>query len=110
VLRKGGLAIFQEPVRNSQLLRFLRRLIPYQAPDVSPFERPLTDQELATYADGFSSYESKAFLLPTTSLVNAALPGQRRLIHACIRMDAAFLRHFPGLAYYSMARVVRLIK
>ena len=51
VLRKGGRAIL-EPVRNSK--QYLRRLIPYN-PDVSPFERPLTDKELAVYASGFAS-------------------------------------------------------
>ena len=43
VLRPGGRAIFKEPVRNSAIVRFVRRLIPYRAPDISPYERPLTD-------------------------------------------------------------------
>jgi SAM-dependent methyltransferase len=37
VLRPGGRAIFEEPVRDSQLFRGVRKLIPYRAPDVSPF-------------------------------------------------------------------------
>ena len=110
VLRKGGRAIFQEPVRNSKLIKFLRGLIPYQAPDVSPLERPLTDIELATYAEGFSSYRSKAFLLPTTSLVNVIPPLQQRYIHTCHRMDAAILQKFPALAYYAVVRVIELVK
>ena len=46
VLKPGGRAIFQEPVRNSPVVRFVRSLIPYRAPDISPYERPLTDAEL----------------------------------------------------------------
>src|SRR5215831_21042498 len=42
VLRPGGRAIFMEPVRDSWLFRAVRKIIPYRAPDVSPFERPLT--------------------------------------------------------------------
>jgi SAM-dependent methyltransferase len=110
VLRKGGRAIFQEPVRNSKLIKFLRGLIPYQAADVSPFERPLTDQELARYAEGFSSYRSKAFVLPTTSLVNVLPPLRNRFSQSCQRADAAILQKFPSLAYYATMRVVELVK
>jgi len=110
VLRKGGRAIFQEPVRSSALIKFLRGLIPYKAPDVSPYERPLTDKELETYADGFSSYRSKAFILPTTNLLNLVPPLQRRLIHACYRMDAALLKRIPALGHYAVVRVVELVK
>jgi SAM-dependent methyltransferase len=110
VLRKGGRAIFQEPVRNSKFIKFLRGLVPYHAPDVSPFERPLTDQELAAYAADFSSYQTKAFILPTTNLVNVLPPLRRRLIHTCYRMDAVSLQHFPALAYYATVRVIELVK
>src|SRR3954467_2232235 len=54
VLRRGGRAIFQEPVRNSSALRFRRRLVPYRAPDISPYERPLTDTDLRRFASGFT--------------------------------------------------------
>lgn len=110
VLRRGGRAIFQEPVRNSQFVKFLRGLIPYRSPDVSPFERPLTDKELATYAGGFSSYRSKAFMLPTTNLVNVLPPLRNRLLHSCYRMDASVLQKLPSLAYYATTRVVEMVK
>lgn len=109
VLRPGGRAIFQEPVRNSPTLKAVRKLIPYRAPDVSPFERPLTDQELKDYARGFSSYRSKAFLLPTSSLVGVLAP-LRRYTKNAYRFDASLLNKFPSLAYYSTTRVVEMIK
>jgi SAM-dependent methyltransferase len=40
VLKPGGRAIFQEPVRNSAAIRFIRSLIPYRAPDVSRSSGP----------------------------------------------------------------------
>jgi SAM-dependent methyltransferase len=110
VLRKGGRAIFQEPVRNSNLVKFVRKLIPYQSPEVSPFERPLSDRELAEYAEGFSSYRSKAFTLPTTNLVNVLPPLERRLGDACHRWDAAVLRALPPLAHFATVRVVEMVK
>jgi len=110
VLRKGGRAIFQEPVRNSTFIKFLRGLVPYQAPDISPFERPLTDKELVTYADGFSSYRSKAFVLPTTNLVNVLPPLQQRFIHTCYKWDTAILKNFPALSFYATVRVIEMVK
>lgn len=110
VLRKGGRAIFQEPVRNSALIKFLRGLIPYKAPDVSPFERPLTDKELVTYADGFSSYHSKAFLLPTTNLVNIIPPLRRRFLHTYYKWDSNLLKKISALNFYATVRVIELVK
>ena len=109
VLRTGGRAIFQEPVRNSPFIKAVRKLIPYRAPDVSPFERPLTDQELATFAAGYSGYRSRAFILPTTSLASVLSP-LRRYVPACSRVDDAILRRFPSLSYYAALRVVEMTK
>lgn len=109
VLRTGGRAIFQEPVRSSPLLRAARKLIPYRAPDVSPFERPLTDRELEEFAAGYSSYRAKAFLLPTTNVLNL-LPGLRRHTARWYRWDAAVLKKIPALNYYASIRVVELVK
>lgn len=110
VLRPGGRAIFQEPVRNSKLVGFVRGLIPYRSPDVSPFERPLTDRELAEYARGFSSYRARAFALPTTNLVDILPAVRPRLIGHCRRWDDRLLRAFPALGYYATVRVVELTK
>jgi SAM-dependent methyltransferase len=109
VLRKGGRAIFQEPVRNSFFLKAVRKLIPYRAPGVSPFERPLTDKELMKFAEGYSSYRSRAFLLPTTNLLNL-LPGLRGQVERWHRWDAALLRKLPSLKYYASVRVLELVK
>lgn len=109
VLRPGGRAIFQEPVRNSALLKFIRKLIPYRAPDVSPFERPLTDAELSNYAEGFSRFSSKAFTLPTTGALNL-LPIVRDYEHAFIKFDNLALEIMPFLNYYAAVRVVELVK
>src|SRR5918998_1067330 len=77
VLKAGGRAIFQEPVRNSAVLRFLRRLIPYHAPDISPYERPLTDNEIEAFGRGFARMRTKAFTLPFVKLVMFVPPVRR---------------------------------
>ena len=109
VLRKGGKAIFKEPVRNSKLMGWVRGLIPYHAPDISLFERPLTDAEIEEFADGYSHYHAKAFLLPSARLAGI-LPLLRNYADSLYRIDGAILSKFPALAHYGMVRVVEMTK
>ena len=109
VLKKGGRAIFLEPVRNSGLVRVVRNLIPYESPDVSPFERPLTDSELEEFARNFSKYRDRAFSIPFVNLVNVlGLPES--LLHKAIRLDGKILKIAPFLKNYASVRVVEMTK
>jgi SAM-dependent methyltransferase len=110
VLRPGGRAIFMEPVRNSRAMWALRRLVPTRAADVSPYERPLTDAELAAFGRGFTPGRSRGFRLPTTGLLEAVPPLQQRFGDASYGWDAALLRRFPALARYATIRVMELIR
>lgn len=110
VLKKGGIAIFQEPVRNSWLPRALRHLIPYRSPDVSPYERPLTDKELRRFAAGCASYLSRPFHLATSSLISLLPVLKRYAAGKSLEWDAALLRRFPLLGHYSSVRVLKLTK
>jgi ubiquinone/menaquinone biosynthesis C-methylase UbiE len=109
VLCPGGRAIFQEPTRNSAAVRFVRSLIPYRKPDVSPFERPLTDAELAAFAKPFSACRLRPFRLPHVA-VGEVLPVLRRRVESLYRSDRALLETFPGLAYYAGIRVIEVTK
>lgn len=109
ILKPGGRAIFQEPVRNSAVLRFLRRLIPYRAPDISPYERPLTDPELAAFASGFRSCRTKAFTLPFVQLA-MLVPAVRRNPEWWYRLDGRLLQRFGFLRAYAAIRVIELTK
>lgn len=108
VLRPGGRAIFKEPVRNSRTVWAIRRMIPYQAPDVSPYERPLTDAELRTFAKPFRSVRVRAFALPHVSLVQT-VPALKRWIHPAYRVDRALLRLTP-LSHFASVRVFEVTK
>lgn len=109
VLRPGGRAIFQEPVRNSPVVRFIRGLIPYRQPDISPFERPLTDEELHDFASPFCSVRQRAFLLPHVAL-GQILPVVSRRADLLYRSDHAIMQRVPALAYYAGIRVLELTK
>jgi SAM-dependent methyltransferase len=109
VLKPAGRAIFQEPVRNSAVIRFVRSLIPYHAPDISPFERPLTDAELQQFASGFRSCSVRAFALPHVELT-AVLPFLKPHSQALYAADRLMLKRAPRLAYYASVRVMALTK
>ncbi len=109
VLRPGGRAIFKEPVRDSWLFRAVRKLIPYSAADVSPFERPLTTPELKRFAARFRLSHSRSFRLPFVSVVQIA-PIFRRWTDAAYRLDGWMLNRFPRLARLSSVTVFEVIK
>ncbi|MGH9311547.1 MAG: class I SAM-dependent methyltransferase [Vicinamibacterales bacterium] len=109
ILKPRGRAIFQEPVRNSRVLHFLRQLIPYRAPDISPFERPLTDAELQAFASRFSSVRMKAFTLPFVKLA-MFIPSIARNPGWWYRLDSRLLARLPFLRTYASVRVFEVIK
>lgn len=109
VLRRGGRAIFKEPIRNSATLRFVRSLIPYRQPDVSPFERPLTDPEVTAFAEPFSACRRRAFQLPHVPL-GESLPMIRRRVDPLYRWDHALLKSVPALSHFAGIRVIEVTK
>ena len=109
VLKPGGRAIFQEPVRNSPVVRFVRSLIPYRAPDISPYERPLTDAEVARFATGFSKWSVRAFALPHVQ-VGQVLPVVKNHWRTLYAWDRAALDRAPWLSRYASIRVISLTK
>jgi ubiquinone/menaquinone biosynthesis C-methylase UbiE len=109
VIKPGGRAIFQEPVRDSRLVRAVRRCIPYRAPDVSPFERPLTTPELRRFAKPFRSMAMRAFSLPFVNLAQV-IPVFRRHIGSAYHLDSAILKRLPVLTPFSGVRVLTLTK
>jgi SAM-dependent methyltransferase len=109
VLKKGGRAIFLEPVRNSRLIRFVRGLIPYTSPDVSPYERPLTDAELLNFSREFTFFHARAFSLPFVNLIET-LGFDGALLNFAIRTDGVILRALPILKHFAAVRVFEVTK
>lgn len=109
VLTSGGRAIFQEPVSNSSAIRRVRSLIPYHAPDISPYEHPLTDVELSRFTDAFSRQSTRAFALPHVR-VGEVLPIVRQRLHKMYEWDHALLHAVPSLSRYASIRVIDLTK
>ena len=108
VLKKGGRGIFEEPIRNSKLLGRLRRFFPQHA-DVSPFERPLTNQEISDFAAP-CSFRAKTFQLPLSSIANVMPVWNRQAVNACAHIDTYLLRRFPVLGHYATLKVFEIVK
>jgi len=109
VLKKGGRAIFFEPVRDSKLAWFVRKLIPYQSPDVSPYERPLTEAELRAFSREFSGFQMRAFWLPFVTLTQA-IGLSDNLFHYLVKVDGKMLRWLPLLKKFATIRVFEIQK
>jgi SAM-dependent methyltransferase len=109
VLKPGGRAIFCEPVRDSKLLAAIRDRIPYRAPDISPFERPLTFAEIEAFASRFQTFRSRAFALPLVQVARVArLPAVcQRLAYAS---SAALLGRLPALRRFASVVVFEVRK
>lgn len=109
LLKPGGRAIFQEPVRNSRILKAIRGMIPYKQNDISPYERPLTDAEIERFARPFGGYRARAFSLPFINLAGV-VPAMGRHIEALYKADGALLGAAPSLAPFAGIRVFEVVK
>jgi SAM-dependent methyltransferase len=104
LLKPGGRAIFQEPVRNSNFVKTVRELIPYKSDDVSPYERPLNDRELCRFARSFGGYRARGFSLPFINLAQV-VPALRKHILGLYKVDGAILRQARFLDRFAGIRV-----
>jgi ubiquinone/menaquinone biosynthesis C-methylase UbiE len=108
VLKRGGRAIFEEPTRNSQVVNKLRRIFPQRA-EVSPFERPLTSEEMKGFA-GPCSYQAKPFQLVFSRLASFVPRWTGQAISLSAKADAYLLRRVPALSYYATITVFQMVK
>lgn len=107
VLKPGGRAIFAEPVRTLKTIQVLRKCIPYTAPNVSEFERPLTEGEVRHFARGFRALTTRAFNLPLVSLLTILRSPALDLWY---RLDGWLLRYLPWLSPVASVRVFSVVK
>ena len=109
VLKRGGRAIFAEPIRNSKIIGAVRGLIPYRHPDISPFERPLRFDEIRDFASGFGSWEHREFDLPFVQLLRVCRVKPAWQARA-YEQDARMLRRFPLLRRFASVMVFQVTK
>jgi ubiquinone/menaquinone biosynthesis C-methylase UbiE len=106
VLRKGGRAIFKEPLRNSKLYAWLRQFLPKRA-NCSRFERPFTDEEIKGFAQPYT-YRGRTFQLPLSRIAHVLRSDSAMRVSAYV--DTYLLRMFPPLNHYAAVRVFEIVK
>jgi hypothetical protein len=108
VLKGGGRAIFEEPVRNSRVLSWARQFFPAHG-DVSPYERPLTNEQIKDFARPHT-YHWKTFQLALSSIASFFPVWKRGAIRFSARVDSYLLRLCPPLARYGTVKVFQVAK
>jgi ubiquinone/menaquinone biosynthesis C-methylase UbiE len=106
VLRKGGAVILKEPVRFSRFYSRLCRLLPARE-DVSEYEHPLSQDELATMMQAFHVEGARYFRLPFVPLVSRLIPSQS---HAAWKASNWMIEHVRDIRHYATCIVARLEK
>jgi len=106
ILKPGGYIVLKEPVRFSPTYTRLRTLLPSKE-EVSEYEHPLTEQELATMTRPFRVEGKRFFRLPIISLADRVHP----LISQSLgKTDHRLLKRYPALERYATVVAMRLIK
>lgn len=105
-LNPGGVAVFQEPVVNSEGLDRLRQKIPFRVVEVTDDEEPLNDASIATLAKSFNRIERREF-----ECVSRIYPlvSSKFLRRALFRLDRALmhlkpLRRFASVVCFGLYR------
>jgi len=109
VLKKGGVAVFVEPMGHNPLINIFRRLTPGAR---TPFEHPLKVVDLEYFKEYFK-VEKKHFVLSILPFLPfRPLLGKnfRRLVRESQKVDDALFRICPFLEKYSWIVVLRFLK
>jgi SAM-dependent methyltransferase len=104
ILRKDGRFILKEPIRFSRTLNRMRTLFPARD-EVSSYEHPLNQAELAIVTEGFTVIAQRSFRLPFVPLLGAHRPHHNKRIWEA---DRWLNQHFPKLEHYATSKVMSL--
>lgn len=107
-LKPGGVAVFAEPVVNSDALARLRNMLPIRPADVTPDERPLNDADITELARSFGGRVTRREF-QCVSRVYPLLPQWWPLIASLHHLDAGLmrlpaLRKFASVVVFSLTR------
>jgi len=109
ILKPGGRAILQEPVRDSSLMKFARRVFPNNSSEVSPFERPLASSEIQTLGRRFKKITMRYFCLPHVR-VGERLRLSEGTMNRLYALDSRMLRRWRRLERFASIGVIELAK
>ena len=106
-LKPGGIAVFAEPVVNSRALAWVRGKIPVRVADVTEDEAPMTDADIAEFAQPFDRMVRREF--QCTSRIWPLFPNCWSLAVALHRLDH-WLMKVPALRRFATVVVFGLYR
>jgi SAM-dependent methyltransferase len=109
VLRPGGRAIFKEPVRDSRLVAWGRRLVPLHRDPISSYERPLRQAEIDAFSARFRQGRRRRFWLPFVSLARMTR-WRDRARSRIYEWDGALLKRWPRLGHFASVTVFEVTR
>jgi SAM-dependent methyltransferase len=111
ILGVNGVVILSEPIRFSPTYSRLRNLLPARE-DISEFEHPLTESELATFTESFRQEGIRFFRLPFLPLLARAIPASvfDKQEPQLWKLDHRILNRFPAVERYATNVTMRLRK
>ena len=112
VLKKGGIAIFVNPLNHNPIISFFRRLTPWRR---SLYEKPLNMDIISSFHSLFRSVQIEGYYLTAVFALGAYLFHRSPfLLKSSLRiladLDSALLHTFPKLHRHCFASVIVLRK
>jgi SAM-dependent methyltransferase len=111
VLKRGGMAIFSEPLGFNPIINWFRKLTPSQRTD---FEHPFNEGDLASINAYFENYSIRPYfftamvLLPLSVTIPGGLMGP--ILRSGLALDRLLFRQFPFLWKYAWSCLLILKK
>jgi SAM-dependent methyltransferase len=107
VMKKGGKAVFCEPLGSSELFKTIRSLVPIRKNIVSPFERQLNYEDIRAIGKVFSDVRIREF-----GFFNRLdrLTHNKVILSVLAKLDDLALNIFPFLRRYARSVVIEVIK
>jgi SAM-dependent methyltransferase len=109
ILRPGGRAVFIEPVRDPKFYVAIRKAFPNKSEDISPFEYPLTTEQLDVFRSRFTCSTRRRFILPWTSVLQIARAPEP-LIRVLRIADRSLMKAAPWLQHFATIEVFQVTK
>lgn len=107
ILKKGGIAIFREPVIFDKTLGVIRKMIPYYPSNPTRDERPLSYADIKSFGEKFT--EMKWWSFEAISRIQFLFKN-RRILKFLFELDYYLIKNFPFMRRFTSCAVVRYIK
>ncbi len=107
VLKKGGKAVFSEPLGMNPVLSFVRKHVRYADKNPVGVDQPLTYEDILKWSRGFSEVHVREIQL--ISMLERGLKSQKKF-PGLRRLDNYLLRRFSFLRRYCRIVVIGLLK